>query len=659
MRKGNSVRRVRRSAAGGLAIGIALLGGGGTLASAAAAADPAPPPPERLVAFASCEELLDYATDHLPKPIPFDPSRPVPPSMPMPVATPQLDSAAEGGATGEEPDFSGTNVQEAGVDEPDTVKTDGRRVFTIAGGKLVELDGRADAPRVLGTLGLEGSGQQLLLWRDRALVIAQVYSGTPILPAAAAPPTAAASRGKPASGAPAAPPARAAIMPAPGRGQTLLTELDLSLPGRPRIVRNLRVDGSFRAARLADGVVRLVTSSYPHAIVDQEARAQVAGWVPSYRIRNRRTGRAATRAVSACEQVRRPQEFSGFGLLTVLSIDLSRGLTPVDSDSILADVGTVYSSRDALYVASSVQAAPDPAAQPGGPVSWSQETETLIHKFALRGDGQTSYRASGRVSGSLLSQWSLSEQDGILRTASTVMPRWAPGGLSRTSESFVTTFAERDGRLVQLGQVGGLGHGERIYAVRFIGDVGYVVTFRQVDPLYTLDLADPRRPVLLGELKIPGYSAYLHPVGEDLLLGVGQAATDEGRRLGGQVSLFDVSDLRRPRQLAVAPLPGWSSAVEWDHHAFLYWPRTRTAVIPAEGIGADGSRAGATGLRITRAEGLKRIGELRHPEGDGYDDDTVRRSLVIGRRLITLSDGGAMSSDLATLGDERWVAFGG
>ena len=114
---------------------------------------------------------------------------------------------------------------------------------------------------------------------------------------------------------------------------------------------------------------------------------------------------------------------------------------------------------------------------------------------------------------------------------------------------------------MQAGRIGGLGKGERVYSVRFVGDTGYVVTFRQIDPLYTLDLADPERPRVLGELKIPGYSAYLHPIGEGLLLGVGQDATEEGRPTGTQISIFDVSDLRRPTRVHQEALGmGWTEA---------------------------------------------------------------------------------------------------
>ena len=133
--------------------------------------------------------------------------------------------------------------------------------------------------------------------------------------------------------------------------------------------------------------------------------------------------------------------------------------------------------------------------------------------------------------------------------------------------------------LVQIGEVDGLGTNEQIHAVRFLGTQGYVVTFRQTDPLFVIDLSDPTAPALSGELKIPGYSAYLHPVGDGLLLGVGQDATDEGRVLGTQLSLFDVHDPANPVRLSTLPIGG-SSEAEWDHHAFLYWPEDGTIVLP-------------------------------------------------------------------------------
>ena len=228
--------------------------------------------------------------------------------------------------------------------------------------------------------------------------------------------------------------------------------------------------------------------------------------------------------------------------------------------------------------------------------------------------GETAYVGSGEVPGYLLNQWSLSEHEGTLRAATTSMPPWDE---RRQVRERVRTLQERDGRLVQVGSVGGLGRGERIYAVRYIGDTGFVVTFRQVDPLYTLDLSDPAAPRVAGELKVPGYSAYLHPLGDGLLLGVGQDATEEGRRTGVQLSLFDVSNLAKPVRLDQHAVGGNSwTAVEGDHHAFLWWAPERLAVIPAVRYDEDYEKtafAGSLAFRVTRAGGIARGRAARAP----------------------------------------------
>ena len=278
----------------------------------------------------------------------------------------------------------------------------------------------------------------------------------------------------------------------------------------------------------------------------------------------------------------------------------------------------------------------------GGPLLAER---TLIHKFAASEPDATGYRASGQLEGTLLNQFSLSEQDGVLRAATTV-------GAGPEGESRVTTLAERDGVLARLGQVGGLGKGERIYAVRFLGDVGYVVTFRQVDPLYTLDLSDPRNPRTVGELKIRGYSAYLHPLGEGLLLGVGQDASERGTTLGTQVSLFDVSEPARPQRLHAWSVPGGSSSeAEWDHHAFLWWAPSKLAVLPLE----SARFSGAVGLNVERAAGIAEAGRATHQlEGQDWP---VRRSLVVGGRLVTISDVGIERNSLTSLAEDAWLAF--
>jgi uncharacterized secreted protein with C-terminal beta-propeller domain len=191
--------------------------------------------------------------------------------------------------------------------------------------------------------------------------------------------------------------------------------------------------------------------------------------------------------------------------------------------------------------------------------------------------------------------------------------------------------------------------------VRFLGDAGYVVTFHQTDPLYTIDLSKPADPRVAGELKLLGFSAYLHPVGDGKLLGVGQDATKEGRRLGTQLSLFDVSDLSKPVRLSQRKVGSYaSSEVEYDHHAFLYWAPSKLAVLPITAYGGDEPFTGAIGFHVASA-GIDEVGRVKH-DAIQYGAQ-IRRSLVVGKRLFTLSDYGAKASSLDTLADVAWVAF--
>jgi uncharacterized secreted protein with C-terminal beta-propeller domain len=313
----------------------------------------------------------------------------------------------------------------------------------------------------------------------------------------------------------------------------------------------------------------------------------------------------------------------------------------VDSDAVMTDGRIVYASPASLYVATERWTdRPDPDA----PVVPQTGVVTTIHTFDISSPSRTEYRGSGDVAGYLLSQWSLSESRGVLRVVSTESPAW--WGRGAETESFLTTLRRREGSLVQAGRIGNLGRGERVYAVRFVGNVGYVVTFRQIDPLYTVDLADPEHPRVLGELKIPGYSAYLHPIGNDLLLGIGQDVNDQGRPLGTQVSIFDVSDLGHPKRLHQAALgQGWSEA-ESDHPAVLYWPRTGLVVVPFS--------QKALGFRVSRAGGIDAVGHVEHDPTPGAG---IRRSLVVGSDVLTVSDTGVEASSLTTLSPLGWVPF--
>ena len=556
-------------------------------------------------------------------------------------------------------DFSGTNVQELGVDEPDIVKTDGRRIIVLAEQTLFVIDVTGESPKLLGKIALRDIAvRDLLLSGDRVLALGSSFGDV----------------------------YRIGIVAPEGYFPTAtsaIVEIDIS-GDEPEVVRTLEFDGTYASARLVGESARVVLNSQPTGFVwafpeggglkaEREAEEKnreiirnstIDNWVPYFVLTNASGNVIDEGAMVACDRARHPEEFGGLDMLTVMSIDLGRGLRVADAIGVLATGQTVYASTENLYVATQRW------------VNWEilvADTEsadfegvtTQIHQFDISDPLQTEYVASGSVTGFLLNQFAMSEHDGRLRVASTTEPEWRRFG-DFEQESVITILEPDNGELVAVGMVAGLGKGERIYSVRFIEDVAYVVTFRQTDPLYTVDLSDPTDPKVLGELKILGYSAYLHPLGNDLLLGVGQDADERGRTEGTQVSIFDVSDLENPERIARFTLAKNSnSSVEYDHHAFLYWEATDLAVIPIQRWSWDEDKQeiffGAIGIDVAGGD-IREIGRIAHPGGvsdEGVWDwmAQIQRSLVIGDDLYTVSMKGLLRSDLETLEDEVFLNF--
>ena len=587
----------------------------------------------RLRSFGSCGALVRYGRRHVrlgvgtapPISFPTPLAGPLPRGAPVPPFAPGAEAAPGAGDLSGD---SGTNVQEAGVDEPDLVKAGLGVIYVIAGNRLLAV--RAGGLDEIDRIELGGWGHQMLLRGNHLLVISQTapYGDLP----------------SPYGGGPVA---AGGFAPGYAGAVTQLTDIDVSVPTAMSVRATERIRGEHVSSRLTGDTARVVIWSRPRAVAEPALRAQLRGWLPRRVLRRPTGGRPRFRSAAPCRRVLRPAAYSGVDLLTVMTIDMDRGLPAVDSDAVQGGGQTVYASKDALYV---------------GLEKWSPEPDsadplpgdsTQLHKFDTSDPDSTSYSAGGRVAGHLLNQFSMSEEEGVLRVATTRSGGSEPG---QESESGVVTLAERDGALAQLGRVDGLGRGERILAVRFLGDVGYVVTFRRIDPLYTIDLSRPAAPRVAGELKIPGYSAYLHPVGDGLLLGVGQDATSDGRVQGTQVSLFDVSDPANPTRLHQRTFGGnGSSEVEWDHHAFLWWPPSKLAVLPIENWGSRDSFVGAVGLAVDRSAGIAELGRTAH--SDGQFPASVRRSLIVGGRLVTISDIGIQQNSLTNLAQEDWLPF--
>ncbi|WP_043623616.1 beta-propeller domain-containing protein [Nonomuraea candida] len=639
------------------------------------------PPPRvelgavRLVAYDSCDDLLAGLREKAARNVgPYGLGN----VMPFAVAEDAMAGRPQLKARADTPEHSTTNVHEAGVDEPDLVKTDGNRVITASDGtlRIIDTATRKVTASLRLTEGETGPGvpADLLVSGDRALVLMR---GGDIMYKTAGPP----------------PP-----------GDTRYVLVDLA--GEPKVLSTIRPQGSYVDARMVGTTVRLVTRSQPEITFpelrpdaseaerlarnqDAVRQAPASAWLPRIEVTDA-SGNVTKQSVP-CERVSHPADYTGTSMLTLHTIDLARGVTAAGTDpiSLAADGDIVYGTGQSLYVASNprwwfpvvrplpveepqvtttspaspgddavapaVEPTPEepsvsatistPADPRPRPTPTVPPEETEIHRFDVASPGAPKYVASGKVPGRLLNQYSLSEHDGHLRVATT-----DDSADERSSSSAV--YVLKADTLAKVGEVGGLGKGERIYSVRFIGPVGYCVTFRQVDPLYTLDLRDPAAPKVTGELKITGYSAYLHPAGDGRLIGIGQEASEKGRTLGTQVSLFDVGDPAAPRRLSQLFQKDSGSEAEWDPHAFLYWPKTGLSVIPL----TTQKGSGALVLKIDDS-GVKEVGMVRHPtqRGDYPYQPGIQRSLIIGESLWTLSYEGVQVNDATTLTSQAWI----
>ena len=518
-------------------------------------------------------------------------------------------------------DYSGTNVQELGIDEPDILKTDGHRILVIKDDRLHLVDVTGPTAVLTGTLRLEGHwSRDLLLAGDRAFLIADTYldEGHSIEPFDD-------DGGEPAGNGPS--PALARLSP-PGTWSSLTSviEVDLSDSTNLRVANVLTVQGRHVSSRVVGGSARIVVVTapselpfvYPVSPTGEEraerfnrevvAETVLSDWMPDFVLES--DGETlAEGPLNACTDVSRPAEFAGFAALTVLTVPLNRPLSAPATTAVLAEGSTVYAGHENLYVTTNAWIDPEEMVDESRVTWWNERWDTAIHQFDVTDPDDATYLASGVVPGHLLNQFSLSEHEGHLRVATTTGGPWR---FDEDAQSMVTVLARNDATLNVVGQVGDMGRGERIFAVRYVGDVAYVVTFRQTDPFYTVDLSDPTDPRVRGELKITGYSGYLHPIAPDRVLGIGQEATAEGRTIGTKVTLFDVSDLDDPRDLATWSMEGGQSGVEWDHRAFLAWQDL--AVLPFNDWSSD--QNGAVVLKVGD-DSLAEVGRIDHADEPG------------------------------------------
>jgi len=541
---------------------------------------------------------------------------------------------------------SQTNTQEAGVDEGDVVKADSAGNLYILGAQhLVALQafppaGLNSRPQTLVPLAANDSqfyAQDFLLdeTAKRLIVFGSSYSGE--------------------------------------RGRSVSILFDLSDPLAPREVERLWVDGwPMQARRIGPRVHRVsqLQIPLPAAIYQdedlqrlQEAyfRAQSEGReADAARIREDVRSAITAHVAQLADAELLPQRGSSQGSSTLACSDIARpevqtGLSLVVLESFNSD-GSSHAASAAVNNAFIVYASAQNLYLAQGSAGWffdpAQADESVIYRYALSADAAPSYRGFGRVAGSLIGSYALSEHEGALRVASTeTRVDSSDGQRSTASHLSVLRVASQD--LPAIGKLEGFAPGETIQGVRFDRQRGYVVTFRRIDPLFAFDLSDPAAPRIASELKLPGFSSYLMPLGDTHLLTIGRGGNEE--QLNGQVAiqLFDVSDLSAVRQVAgIEPAAGSDSysysVAEYDPHAFAYFSDAAGAAspgtlsIPLQVYEEQGSFTGFMTVRVD-PQAVTPLRETRRIDHSGFAQD--------GGGCTTPPSGGGTASDGSTASD--------
>jgi len=573
------------------------------------------------------------------------------------------DQAGGTGGTGGRDDgdgtpYSGTNLQEEGVDEADVFKSDGTYFYLIEGQTLRIV--RANPLAEVAQLDLGHWLNDLYLLGDTVIAV-----GLPAVQSGGA------------SGAP-QPAVDVAWMPYTPNTRTWVGQIDVSDRAAPALVHEVELDGARASSRGAAGrLVRVTTFApgLPPGIGLAAPEVTLEGVTPKWR------ADGAEQTLVDWDGWYRPNNPDGYQTTAVVTIDTADVRNVIGSLAVVAAAGTIYMSPEALYLTDTQY-----------DLNGGSRPVTAIHKITFDAAGVPQYAASGSVPGRLLNQFSLSEHEGHLRVASHVEnfqfwaePVWSTAVL-RGDAAVAAAEASppparpyngvyvlgQDGEALEIvGQIEDIAPGEQIYAARFLGPRGFLVTFERIDPLFAFDLSDPAAPQLMGELKVPGFSDYLHPVGPNHLIGVGQAIEEDGpwgqQNMGIQVSLFDVPDWTSPQvveQLTVGG-PGSYADASQTHKAFTYMPESGLLALPATvtggaaGSGEYSYRQAVLCYRVDTATGFEPVGTLNCVGSAAYYwySSSWRRAAFVGETLYAATDEGVRAAPVADLTQTTEVVF--
>ena len=594
--------------------------------------------------FSSYDELRDFLSERYKD---YSESGWYSPSLPrMQMADDVITtgSSAESKAGGADVDFSETNIQVEGVDEPDIVKTDGSYLYVVAGSRVVIVKaypvGQAE---VLTDITLKDSQNpvDIFINGDHLVVFSQHYENYQKTD-------------------------EKYMAGWFGISKTVISIYDVSDRQNPRLENEIKVDGNYFDSRMIGDYVYVIVSEWSSNIYRYTDDGNITLCIPEIAVDDE------VQQIPADQIYYIDVPELSETLTHVLSVNINDGDYALKS-FMLGSSQSMYVSNHNIYLAylHYQYVYNYPEGQDG------ENTQTTrIHKISIDAE-DISYASQGSVPGMILNQFSMDEHNGYFRIATTIGSVW--GGESTNNVYILDESLER------VSEIEDIAPGERIYSARFMGSKAYLVTFKEIDPFFTIDLSDPYDPKILGELKIPGYSDYLHPYDENHIIGIGKDTVEPQEDYswaknfawyqGIKIALFDVSDFENPKQVSTVVIGdrGTDSNALHDHKAFLFDKEKQLLVIPVRlceisdelkqqqdgytgNIYGDCTFQGAYVYTLT-LDGFEYRGRITHNDGELYQDNrwgywgssTITRSLYIENMLYTISESMVKMNDLHDL----------
>jgi uncharacterized secreted protein with C-terminal beta-propeller domain len=535
-------------------------------------------------------------------------------------------------------EYSETNVQVQGVDEGDIVKTDGRYIYQIQNGQVrisraYPVDKMASV--ALLSFNNEFSPTELYLNGKQLIVIGSSWrydgnrrGGVPMLR----------NKGK----------LKMAVWAPWGESRTVARVYDLTDHRQPVLQREVTFTGSYLSSRKIGANLYVIGRKYPNYYFNyfndgaQQPSLTRDNTLPKISDSLVNNGQEHTLPI---DQLYYFKNFVEPDYVVIAGLQLDALDQPASTVAYLGGGDITYASTKNLYVS-----AADYNASTTNETTRVSAPVTHVYKFALA-EGAVTFSSAGEVPGTPLNSFSMDEHNDYFRIATTVN-QWTSTTESGSLQTWNNLYT-LDSSMNIAGRLEHIAEGERIYSARFIGDRSYLVTFKQTDPLFVIDLAVPEAPQILGELKIPGFSNYLHPYDDTHLLGFGQdtEATPEGGVLtkGVKLALFDVSDVANPKEMHKLTIgDSWSySPLSWDHKALFFDKKRNLLGFPisvtakaAEQEWPSEVFQGAHVYSVTLEDGFQLQAAITHQqETESYRwDHYIQRLLSIGDQLYTLSE---------------------